>query len=677
MEQQSSNKKLEWIITKYGNSRINQLLAPNDNLNTNRIRISSMDIGSSSTGTADDRDSKGCLQKKVNAKPIPVIEKGIATDRENTVYFKVLIDENMCGYSISEFALYEDAPDGTRQMFAVGVGAPLFKPSVELGYLMTVEYTIYIESVNLLEVYDKIELDPANEFLKEVDIDNLYKAMLYIEGNMAEQIGNNTRILGMSRIKELNQMIEDTKLKYHSASVCNYYSSLSNSIKDLNNLLGFWSFHYTDSQGLSSTIKDFSTYSNNLSTDLLLSTYEQEYLGTLSSLKFEGSGSYSTPPILQAEALSTEIEIGHVLDPTVVGKCLYDTNINQWLMPDNITTYSEDYFKTNLCTYYLRATHANVTYANPESTTNTLVIPLYPTKVLDDVTNEEITVDRPKIGIGAYAVHTWVYDKPNNKWVSETEVSYEPDKFKREIVYYEGTPKDEDTITMYAKRTDFVSFDDNLNKTPKGSESIIFTGKQFNLIDWYKDSKSGAYLPIDSPFTFLMILKHNELNKRNTLLAQSDYFLGKHNFEIVKTEKNGIEVTLFSTHEDNYVKFKTIDYVVPSSIYSLIITYNPNYKNGYDNMEESVVKIIINGKTYGVTKEYSTKGTYTGMKNNMIDTTSYLPILNEQNIRTKGYNIDSQVCLIGLIKEELDLATVRCNALVLNSLCGKNVYYKV
>ena len=76
MEQQSSNKKLEWIITKYGNSRINQLLAPNDNLNTNRIRISSMDIGSSSTGTADDRDSKGCLQKKVNAKPIPVIEKG-------------------------------------------------------------------------------------------------------------------------------------------------------------------------------------------------------------------------------------------------------------------------------------------------------------------------------------------------------------------------------------------------------------------------------------------------------------------------------------------------------------------------------------------------------------------------------------------------------------------------
>ena len=61
----------------------------------------------------------------------------------------------------------------------------------------------------------------------------------------------------------------------------------------------------------------------------------------------------------------------------------------------------------------------------------------------------------------------------------------------------------------------------------------------------------------------------------------------------------------------------------------------------------------------------------------MIDTTSYLPMLNEQNIRTKGYNIDSQVCLIGLIKEELDLATVRCNALVLNSLCGKNVYYKV
>ena len=38
---QENSQRLEWIITKYGESRINQLLSPSDenNVNSNKIRI--------------------------------------------------------------------------------------------------------------------------------------------------------------------------------------------------------------------------------------------------------------------------------------------------------------------------------------------------------------------------------------------------------------------------------------------------------------------------------------------------------------------------------------------------------------------------------------------------------------------------------------------------------------
>ena len=196
-----TNVKLRWILTQYGKNRINQLLTNPDD----KVQISVMHIGRDGSGEPQERetaDGSGRLYDPINVN-IPIVEKGISSERENTVYFKAMINENMGGYDIAELALYENI-NGQEKMFAVGVGQAIPKPDIKYGYLMSIEYTLYIESTNLLEVYDQIVLDPNNEFLKQTDIDALYRTILYVEGNLAEQIGKNTHQIGLGRAKELN-----------------------------------------------------------------------------------------------------------------------------------------------------------------------------------------------------------------------------------------------------------------------------------------------------------------------------------------------------------------------------------------------------------------------------------------------------------------------------------------
>ena len=183
------NKELKWVITEYGKRRITELLSNPEE----RVRISVMQIGDDNSGEPGDREyqdqlgsGNGKLFHQVGA-DIPIYEKGISETRENTVYFRATIGEELSGFSICEMALYEER-NGELKMFAVGTGEPLAKPDIELGYLITIDYTLNIESANLLNVYDQIELNPNNEFLKKADIEGIFKTMLYVEGNLAVQI---------------------------------------------------------------------------------------------------------------------------------------------------------------------------------------------------------------------------------------------------------------------------------------------------------------------------------------------------------------------------------------------------------------------------------------------------------------------------------------------------------
>ena len=648
-----TDKKLEWVITEYGKRRITELLKPE---NENKIRISFMNIGSDSSGSPKDREGKnpengdGHLFNQVNVKNIPIFEKGIAQDRENTIYFKAIIDENMCGYDIAELAIFEEV-NGVEKMFAVGVGQPIAKPHIKNGYLMSIEYTLYIESINLLEIYDKIELDPKNEFLKEADIDSLYRTILYVEGNLAEQINNNSRLIGRGRAQELNSLIDNTKLNYNAASVSTYYSSLANSVTDLNNIIGFWSFHYTDSYGLKSNIKDFSLFDNYLSTNSLLSSYNQDYLGVLSALNFKGNDFYYLDSVVKAYVNTRNIELGRLKDYMLQGEAIYATDNNAWAIGS--TLYDEKTFKEEIIEYYLKA-------QTVETDSETISIDIHPEFLDIEQQIPNPLAGKPLFGSLAYAPHTWTFNAETNIWKNEINKEYDILEFKTNVVSYTGEAVDKDTISLHT------------TLKPDRNETIKFTGKQFDLIQYVKNEFEDKYDVKDVPFTFIVALKHNSLGKRNTILAQSDYFSGHHNFEIIKTEDNAIELKLFSGIDSKFISFKTNKNIVPSSAYSLIITYNPHYDHlGRLN---PIVRIVLNGKSYDVTV---IDNNYDGMVENIMETTSYILKLDENNMNAKTYNVDSQICLMALIREELTLQNIRCNSLILNSLCGKNVYFRI
>ena len=100
----------------------------------------------------------------------------------------------------------------------------------------------------------------------------------------------------------------------------------------------------------------------------------------------------------------------------------------------------------------------------------------------------------------------------------------------------------------------------------------------------------------------------------------------------------------------------------------LIITYNGN-KNKPD------VHIYINGTKPTVYDNRKDEDwAYTGMTQKNVETTSYLREVGTDN---RVDNINAKICLLALIKEEMSESTIRCNSLLLNSMCGKNIYYKI
>ena len=706
-----TNVKLRWILTQYGKNRINQLLTNPDD----KVQISVMHIGRDGSGEPQERetaDGSGRLYDPINVN-IPIVEKGISPDRENTVYFKAMIDENMCGYDIAELALYENI-NGQEKMFAVGVGQAIPKPDIKYGYLMSIEYTLYIESTNLLEVYDQIVLDPNNEFLKQTDIDSLYRTILYVEGNLAEQISKNTHQIGLGRAKELNDLISDTRLRYNSASVASYYSSMANSVEDLKDIIGFWSFNYTDTYGTAMNIKDFSTWENYFSTNALLSSYYQEYLGVLSSLKFGGDDYFYANAVPYVTSSVSSVKLGQLINHELTDHMTFSPDNKVWLYKG--TQYDEDYVKENFFKYYLKGNVALTDDNNKQMELGALGSDAFGTMywryvdtsaqgeisgkwVCDDLNltydigtfkgkiinySDDISKqprNNAKIYIFAKpgvvsktsstitslgnviqtcpAPSSWQYSSSNKRWVWKNDnnitLSYSETDFKTHVVNYVGTATNGDIINVKMA-------------SPNQLVQVTFTNKQFDLLH-YK-TVNGRSVPFDSPFTFIASLKHIEMNKRNTLLAQSSYFSGKHNFEIVKTEDNAIEISLFSTLESSKISWKTLPNSVSSSAYNVIVTYSPNYDNA--NKLNPVVKVYINNKSCTVINT-TPNSTYSGMKENLMNTTSYIEDINKNKI----FPINAQVCLMALIKEEFDPYVARCNSLILNSLSGKNVYYKV
>jgi len=646
-------KELKWVITEYGKKRITEMLANP----TDRIRLSCIHVGKSNDEDFRSRETRNELLEPVSyeeepglyTKDIGIYEKGVCTDIENTVYFKAHIDENISGFEIREMGIFEER-DNQLYLFAVGMGEPLNKPALDKGYIIAVDYTLYIESANLLDIYDRIELDPDNEFVKEVDVENMYQSVLFVEANLAEQIGKNTHILGLGREYQLNELIAQNTLSSNAMSISNYYANIANSVTDLKNILGCWSFGYTDIHGTLQCIKDFSGHGLNLSTNAPIATYDQSYIGLLSTLNFDKNDYFQIEKVDPVVCSTDNIEIGQLINHDYQGTITYSSSENRWHL-DGLP-YTQAYIKENYIQYYTHATQKSQSSGSSSRF------------ILGDIRST------------ARAPHTWtcqIVGDDSVKWVNEVGQVYQEYDFKEKVVNYTTDashtgPIAGDTITLSGA------------ENPASNDRITFTGEQFDLIRYrwvtetINDTTINRQVWYDSSFTFIAMLEHNNPHEDNILLAQSDYTHNKHNFEIRKTKNNAIELVLF-TDSSSYVKYKTSDNAVPSSVYNVILSYDttgltPN------------ATVYINGTKFAMLKSGTVNGnndyTYEGMQPVPIPTTSYVYRTNANSgIMERTENINAKVGFMSLIKENLSSEILRCNSLFLNSLCGKNIYFKV
>lgn len=267
--------KQVWILTTYGIERIQEVMA---SAGSEKLYISKIKIGDANGSyyvpvQGTDNDLRHPIVQEGERVSFPVNEK---TKDGTTVTFRSFISELSGGYTIREIALYETINE-VDYCFALGTCEPIVKPAydpnIDYGYAMSIDYKLNINSVNLSSVYDQIELDADNEYITKEMLDALARTVLFVEGNLMDQISIDSHLLGLNRAQQLADLIETTQDAYANASLTSLYANIINAI-DGSHVKGFWGFNYTEKYDSTIAVKDFSPYGHNLNLNKPITNFE-------------------------------------------------------------------------------------------------------------------------------------------------------------------------------------------------------------------------------------------------------------------------------------------------------------------------------------------------------------------------------------------------------------------
>lgn len=309
MTQIVNNDKLIFVITAKGLQRIADVHNPH------KPDIKSIDITNVRVGDANgeyyipsDADEQIDLRNPIPNGKFPVLEKSLIDDI--TVSFRFIIPEEFDDCDIREIALYMNV-DGQEVPFAIGVQQPLVKPSILDDYFISVDYYIYLRSENLAEEYDKIYLDPENQLATETDIEDLISTILWSQTNLMEQVGSNSKTIGLDRAAQLQQLISNDENNISNAIT---YGNFTNLLFYTNqsNIFSYWSFGQTKITTNKASITDFGPNGANLSTNTNLEAFDAKLIGMSPSLKINPDNYFyldkSYPLVLLNESKTEDID---------------------------------------------------------------------------------------------------------------------------------------------------------------------------------------------------------------------------------------------------------------------------------------------------------------------------------------------------------------------------------
>ena len=288
-----NNDKLNLKLTQYGLNRIAEAVEnPSLTLNITKVRLGN--------GRNEEYYEPSPTQESLEGDlgiALYIYDKALLEDQE-TISFHTVISDNIGGFDIREVGLYETVGNEDK-LFAISTQQPFVKPTTADNYFINIDYYIFLKSVNFASVYDQIVLDSNYALVTEPNLEELMKTFLFAHGNLINQIGNNSRIIGYNRSTQLYEIINENKKDYSYITLYKTYASLTD-IVNPENIFSYWAFDYSRRRSIQDTVVDLGPNQNYLTVSENISRLNHLYNGFMSMFTLD------TPHYLQ---LSSQVPL--------------------------------------------------------------------------------------------------------------------------------------------------------------------------------------------------------------------------------------------------------------------------------------------------------------------------------------------------------------------------------
>ena len=651
----NSTDYLTFILTQYGLNRVGEALAnPNEDLNISKIKV-----GDANFTYYEPTETQTELVHLIPDGEFYIVEKELLEDNL-TVSFHAIFPETFENAEIREVGIYETI-DGVDYLFAVSTQQPLLKPYVDLNYLISVDYYAFLKAQNLAEVYDQIVLNPDNQLVSVEDLENLMSTILFTEDNLMDQIHDNTKILGLNRVQQLQEKMDKDKSDFGYVASYNNYVTLLDYLDSSSDVLGYWLFNYPRRISPSASIIDIGPNGYNFSTNTVSNSYPRVFNGIMPMLsfdtgyfylndlvkfdkdKFDISGSLSVTEDGIASNFSATNSMTYTFKPitptqsiTLRAKGTYSSTPNtangSQVLTKIVGTNSSPSIE-----YYPKQNHLSaVRFHNNDSFLNQSAIiditlndgDIVETEVI--ATSTYVTINAKINGV-AYT-NTWSGNGLFCGTISEWQATYVGNW------YWTGS------IDTAASQ---VMVD---NKT-------VFSGIASSVLDFYNSATDE-----DISFSMLFAVEPHDWTITRTLLARSNYSSGAggtHVFEVNELPNKSLEVKFF-TDNDNYITYTSEANVIPDKAHSIIISYDAT-------VLLNKLTVYVGAKEIEMTA--TDIGTFTTMwRGTALPLTSFVTSANGTNAQL----IDSNVGVVSIIKKALTKEEMRSISLTLEATMGNN-----
>ena len=666
MTQIVNDDKLNLVLTEYGLNRIAEAVKdPTLNLMISKIKLGSGDNEEYYEPSPSQTTLKGDLGLEFY-----IYDKKLLEDKV-TISFHTIIPETAGDFDIREVGLYETI-DGEDILFAISTQQPFVKPSSDYFYFININYYIFLKNVNFSEIYDQIILDPEHSLATEDDLEEMMRTFLFAQGNLIDQIGNNSKIIGYNRATQLYEKITQNQKSFSYITLFKDFTSVVDNTSSINKIFSYWAFDYSDRTDLQNSVMDLSNNGYYLSTNKALTEYEKDYCGFMSTIAFTPSDSFS---------LSSQIPLG-----------LYDKE-SQKDIPFTMVFALEPLQKNVRRTLIAKSNYATATHSFEvsELEDRSLQVRLFSSPE-DYLTFTSLPLAIP---LGSHSI-VLSYDPDNQKIIAYIN-SIRHELLKVETGTYTHINETAGVLYGFGCYPEYSVYVDNASNPTQmyNNDGSPYTGSDWTIEDdtvkykgldgVYNESKNiitdklYAWTPVGTS-----VFEHVIYTKSETITA--DTVLYKENYE-----KEDLSTSLFSIAQSgsSYVilydgtqteRQPSLD-VEPKTIFCY--EYVMDRQIIFTNNSQTPSVLYNSDGTYYAGDSWTIKGDsvyYLDFKakyDSALDKDTFTPDLTSYITDNNGNAVDSinsKVGIVSIIKEKFPNEALKSTALLLCATMGRNPY---